>query len=123
MSAVCRKRDVSIRAISSPRTRGGPRYLCPAPISQELAIELRELAIAAFAAIGAVDVARVDFRLGTQGEPYLLEINTLPGLNPTLSDIVMEAEGGGVDYETLILEILACALRRYGQESPSRAAA
>ena len=42
----------------------GPRYLCPAPISDELAAELRALTIRAVEAIGGLDVARVDFRLG-----------------------------------------------------------
>jgi len=79
-----------------------PRYLCPADIEDELAEELKQLAVAAFRAIGALDVARVDFRLGADGRPYLLEINTLPGLNPTYSDIVIAARAEGMDYETLI---------------------
>ena len=90
-----------------------PRYLCPAPIPQGLAWELQELAVSAFEAIGAVDVGRVDFRLGADGRPYLLEINTLPGLNPTYSDIVLAARGEGMDYVVLIHEILNQALWRY----------
>jgi len=105
------------------KTPMAPRYLCPAPISQELANQLRELAISAFEAIGGLDVARVDFRLGAQGEPYLLEINTLPGLNPSISDIVLAAKGEGIAYETLILEILGSALRRYGDSATLRAGA
>jgi D-alanine-D-alanine ligase len=96
------------------KTPMAPRYLCPAPIPQALASQLQELAVDAFEAIGGLDIARVDFRLGAQGEPYLLEINTLPGLNPFISDIVLAAKGEGISYETLILEILDCALRRYG---------
>jgi len=91
-----------------------PKYLCPAPISPRLAGELRELAIQAFEAIGGLDVARVDFRLGSDDRPYLLEINTLPGLNLNISDIVLAAKGEGVGYNRLILEILGLALRRYG---------
>jgi len=107
----------------------GPRYLCPAPISDELAAELRALTIRAFEAIGSLDVARVDFRLGPstacrgcgsrapEGQPFLLEVNTLPGLNPTLSDMVMAAEADGVPYATMINQILALALRRYGLDA------
>jgi len=91
----------------------GPGYYCPAPIEPELAMEMQSLAVAAFEAIGALDVARVDFRLGTDGQPYLLEINTLPGLNPTYSDLVLIARAEGMSYTTLILEILNLAARRY----------
>jgi D-alanine-D-alanine ligase len=75
---------------------------------------LGRLAVAAFEAIGALDVARVDFRLGADGRPYLMEINTLPGLNPTYSDLVIMARAEGMDYVTLINEILDLALDRYG---------
>jgi D-alanine-D-alanine ligase len=102
------------------KTPMAPRYLCPAPIPQALANELQVLAVAAYEAIGSLDVARVDLRLGAQGEPYLLEINTLPGLNPTISDIVLAAKAEEVPYENLILEILGSALRRYARESASR---
>jgi D-alanine-D-alanine ligase len=91
-----------------------PNYLCPAPIEPALAEELSRLAVAAFESIGALDVARVDFRLGADGRPYLMEINTLPGLNPTYSDLVIMARAEGMDYVTLINEILNLALDRYG---------
>ncbi len=98
------------------KTPMAPKYLCPAPISAELTAELQDLAVRAFIAIGGLDVARVDFRLDQAGHPYLLEINTLPGLNPTYSDIVMAARAEGMDYPTLIQEILHLALRRYGMD-------
>jgi D-alanine-D-alanine ligase len=60
------------------------------------------------------DVARVDFRLGASGEPYLLEINTLPGLNPSLSDLCIMAEAEGMDYQVLITEIIYLAAERNG---------
>jgi D-alanine-D-alanine ligase len=91
-----------------------PGYLCPADIPDELAERLGKLAVAAFEALGALDIGRVDFRLGADGQPYLIEINTLPGLNPTLSDIVIAARAEGVAYAVLIIEILNLALRRYG---------
>ena len=89
-------------------------YLCPAPIDDALVAELQQLAVAAFEAIGALDVARVDFRLGSDDRPYLLEINTLPGLNPTYSDIVIAARAEGMSYTDLINEILNLAVDRYG---------
>jgi hypothetical protein len=59
-------------------------------------------------------VARVDFRLGANGQPYLLEINTLPGLNPSLSDLCIMAAAEGMDYQVLITEILYLAAERNG---------
>ncbi len=91
----------------------GPKYLCPAPIPASLENTLKNLAVRAFEAIGGLDVARVDFRLGADGQPYLMEINTLPGLNPTYSDIVLAARGENLPYNTLILEILHLAAKRY----------
>lgn len=91
-----------------------PGYLCPADIPEALVATLQRLAVAAFEAIGALDVSRVDFRLGALGEPYLVEINTLPGVNPALSDLVIMARAEGVAYETLINEILGLARARYG---------
>jgi D-alanine-D-alanine ligase len=91
-----------------------PAYLCPAPIDEELTARLQDLAVRAFTAIGAVDVGRVDIRLGADCRPYLLEINTLPGLNPKYSDIVMQARGEGMAYEVLVNEIVHLAMARYG---------
>lgn len=91
-----------------------PKYICPAPITPDLEYELKTLAVKAFEAIGGLDISRVDLRLDSSGRPKLLEINTLPGLNATISDIVFAANGEGVSYETLILQVLDQARRRYG---------
>ena len=97
-----------------PGEEGAPLYLCPADIPPHLEAELKRLAVAAFEAIGALDVARVDFRLGADGQPYLIEINTLPGLNPTVSDLCIMARAEGMFYTDLINEILNLAIDRYG---------
>jgi D-alanine-D-alanine ligase len=99
----------------SPGEGGAPLYLCPADIPASLVEELKELAVRAFEAIGALDVARVDFRLGFDGRPYLLEINTLPGLNPSVSDLCIMARAEGLHYTDLINEILDLALERASQ--------
>jgi len=99
-----------------PGADGAPLYLCPADIPEALETEMRRLAWLAFEAIGALDLGRVDFRLGTDGSPYLLEINTLPGLNPTVSDICIMAKAEGMRYTDLINEILYLAVERYARE-------
>jgi lysine 2,3-aminomutase len=103
-----------------PGEDGAPLYLCPADIPVSLENEMRQLAVAAFETIGALDVGRVDFRLGDDGRPYLLEINTLPGLNPTVSDLCIVAHADGMHYVDLINEILSLAVERYVQEGRLR---
>lgn len=95
-----------------PGDEGAPLYLCPAGIPDALEAELKGLAAEAFAAVGALDIGRVDFRLASDGRPYLLEINTLPGLNPRASDLCIMAQAEGFDYTDLIGEILALAWQR-----------
>lgn len=91
-------------------------YICPAPLDDDMVDELNWLAAAVFRVTGALDVARVDFRLNVHEDwkPYILEINPLPGLSPGISDIVIEAAAEGVDHPTLVNMILETALRRYG---------
>jgi len=90
-------------------------YLCPAPIDDEMLDELNWLAAAVFRVTGALDVARVDFRLDVNDnfKPYILEINPLPGLTPVISDLVMEAAAAGIDHTELVNMILYTALDRY----------
>jgi D-alanine-D-alanine ligase len=99
---------------------GAPALFCPADIPATLEAELRMLAVAAFEAIGALDLGRVDFRLGADGRPYLLEINTLPGLRPAYSDMCLVVEAEGMSYTDLIDEILNLALERYGLTTPAQ---
>jgi len=71
----------------------------------------------------ACDVSRVDFRIGADDEPYLMEINTLPGLNPAESDLCIMAAAEGIPYQTLITEILYLAAQRFGMPfEPANAA-
>jgi len=100
----------------NPGEAGAPLYLCPADIPGELESTLKRIAIEAFEVIGAHDVARVDFRVGEDGRPYLLEINTLPGLNPVVSDLCIMAQVEGFPYRELINEILELAMDRYERD-------
>ncbi|MFO7741831.1 MAG: hypothetical protein R6X31_05895 [Anaerolineae bacterium] len=99
-----------------PGEEGAPLYLCPADIPTDLEAELKRLAARATEAVGALDVSRVDFRLGADGRPNLLEINTLPGLNPRVSDLCIMARAEGFHYTDLINEILNLAVARIAQE-------
>ena len=90
-------------------------YLCPAPIPEDIVDELNWLAAAVFRVTGALDVARVDFRLDINDnlKPYILEINPLPGLSPGISDLVIEAAAAGINHTELVNMILFTALERY----------
>jgi D-alanine-D-alanine ligase len=91
-------------------------YLAPAPIPDEWVEELNWYTAAVFRVTGALDVARVDFRLDARDnwKPYILEINPLPGLSPIISDLVIEAEAAGISHPELVNLILDTALKRYG---------
>lgn len=91
-------------------------YLCPAPLSEAQVEDLNWYTAATFRVIGCCDVARVDFRLDASDndQPYILEVNPLPGLNPGYSDLCFEATAYGWTYEELVNRILDEAIKRYG---------
>ena len=81
---------------------------------EPLAVRAREIALAAYAALGCRDAGRVDLRCAADGEPCFLEINPLPGLHPTRSDLPIMCALGGVEYQRLVAEIVDAAARRWG---------
>jgi D-alanine-D-alanine ligase len=92
------------------------RYECPPHLPAELLAKTTAAAKAAFHALGCRDLARVDFRV-RHGEPYFLEINPLPGLNPDNSDLVIMTRMQGIPYEVLIQRIVYAALSRLEMNS------
>jgi D-alanine-D-alanine ligase len=97
---------------TSKYTKGLTEYFAPAQISEELAAQMRLAAETAFAACGCRDYARIDFMLSGEGELYLLEINTLPGMKET-SLLPMSGRCVGLDFIALCRELVAPALERY----------
>jgi len=91
-------------------------YLCPAPLNEALIEDLNWYTAATFRVTGCRDVARVDFRLDANDgdQPYILEVNPLPGLNPGYSDLCIEATAYGWTYEELVNRILDEAIKRHG---------
>ncbi len=88
------------------------RCQAPADVSPALGAELARIARAAFTALGCRDVARIDLRLDAKGRPHFIECNPLPGMTPDWSDLCLIAKGAGMDYRTLVGEIMAPAIRR-----------
>jgi len=84
------------------------RYLCPAPLDAALAARLQELARQAYLTTGCANWGRVDLMLDAQNRPWLLEVNTAPGMT-SHSLVPMAAQAAGIGYDALCLEILAGA--------------
>lgn len=91
------------------------QYHCPALLPDELADELRRLAVETMRATNTLDFARVDFRLDrhNHNKPYILEINSLPGITP-ISDLTLMAQADGWTHADLVYSVLEAALRRMG---------
>ena len=97
---------------TSKYTKGLTEYIAPAKLSDETASAVRTAAETAFAACGCRDYARIDFMLSAEGELYLLEINTLPGMKET-SLLPMSARCVGLDFVALCRELVAPAVARF----------
>jgi D-alanine-D-alanine ligase len=78
-----------------------------AAVEPELANQLRELALAAYRAVDARGMARVDF-LATPGEVYLSEMNTIPGFTAT-SMFPKQAELAGISFRELVGRLIELA--------------
>ncbi|MCX8157425.1 MAG: D-alanine--D-alanine ligase [Verrucomicrobiae bacterium] len=92
-------------------TAGATEYLCPAPLPPEVTARVQEAALGAFHAIGGRDYARVDIMVTENGQPMVLEINTLPGMTET-SLLPKAAAAAGLDYAALCQRMVDLALRR-----------
>lgn len=92
-----------------------------ANLSPELKEEIYNLAIKSFKALDCKDFGRVDIRCNANGKPEVLEINPIPGLNPSegedFSYFSKACRLGNIGYTTMINSIFMFALERYGLES------
>ena len=85
--------------------RNDTRYHCPAGLPEAQEMALRQLALDAFRLIGGHGWGRVDVMLDSLGNPYLLEVNTSPGMTDH-SLVPMAARVAGLDFDALCLKIL-----------------
>ena len=82
------------------------QYHCPCGLSPEQEQKLRALAVHAFLAVNASSWGRVDFMWDEAGQPWLLEVNTIPGMTDH-SLVPMAAKAAGIEFDELVLRILA----------------
>ena len=90
-------------------TKGKSSYHCPAEIDVELSRRISGQSLAAFRGLGCEGFARVDLRLGEDGDPYFLEINTIPGMTET-SLVPMGAAVSGYSFSELVDRIVTEAM-------------
>ena len=96
-------------------TDGIAKLLIPAPLSPGLTAEFRRLAVAAFRAIDAAGLARVDFFLDTDDQIWVNEINTIPGFT-RFSAYPRLWEASGLSYRALVDRLIALALERHARK-------
>lgn len=88
---------------------GAANEVCPSRIPREWERAIGDAALTVFRAIGLSVYARADFIVTSDGIPYFLEINTLPGMTPT-SLVPQEAAAAGLDYGKLCEAIIQKSL-------------
>ena len=92
-------------------TAGKTDYLCPAPFDLLVTAAIQKAALGAFRAIGGRDYARVDVMVRANGEPMVLEVNTLPGMTET-SLLPKAAAAAGIGYAELCQRMIDLAMKR-----------
>ena len=95
----------------SKYTKGETDYLCPAPFDADTTARVQAAALGAFRAVGGRDYARVDVMVGADGEPVVLEVNTLPGMTE-LSLFPKAADAAGFSYPELCQRMVELAVAR-----------
>lgn len=87
------------------------KYHCPARLDEEDRLNIKDAAKRAFKSLGLRDYARVDIRLQSK-VPYVIEVNSLPGLDKDHSDICKMVSTVNMAYDDLIKRIVRQAIKR-----------
>ena len=98
----------------SKYTPGGATELCPAPLPPEMLARIMDVTLRAHRALGLRGYSRADYILREDGELYLLEVNTLPGMTPT-SLVPQEAAAVGYDFPALIARLMELGMESAGR--------
>jgi D-alanine-D-alanine ligase len=90
---------------------GMSEHIFPAPLAESVTKKLLQTGLTAHRSLGCEGYSRVDFLLDQREEPFLLEVNTLPGMTET-SLLPEIARGAGIPFDQLVERILASALKK-----------
>ncbi|HKB88539.1 MAG TPA: ATP-grasp domain-containing protein [Patescibacteria group bacterium] len=91
-------------------------YDCPAKLSTSQRKEIERVTKEVYRILDVKDCARLDFRMNKKGKLYFIEINTIPGINPSLDGISyfpLAARTAGINYKEMVGKILEMAEKRY----------
>ena len=88
---------------------GGSQHICPAPLEEGLTSEIQDYAARAHCALGCSGVSRSDFIIDSDGKPWILETNTIPGMTPT-SLLPDAARAAGISFPDLCTRLIELAL-------------
>lgn len=88
---------------------GGTDYFCPADLSEAVTARVKEEALKAHQSLGIEVYSRVDVLLSDDETPYVLEVNTIPGMTES-SLLPKAAKAAGIDYANLCLKIIKLSL-------------
>jgi D-alanine-D-alanine ligase len=95
----------------NPGAGPGADHFCPAPLSPEITAKVQAVAKSANQALELEVYCRVDILLDDAGEPFVLEVNTIPGMTPT-SLLPEAAAAVGISYAELCRRIAEFSLAR-----------
>lgn len=87
---------------------------CLAELKDADRMVIENLAVSAFKALECRDYARVDIRMDAFGNPFVLEVNAIPNLEPEKSSFGLMAKHAGISFNKLLEKIINTALNRYG---------
>jgi D-alanine-D-alanine ligase len=87
----------------------GTKYICPCGLPGEQEMRLRKLSLRAFDALGASGWGRVDLLCDAAGDPWIIDVNTAPGMTGH-SLVPMAAKEAGIDFDELVWRILKSSL-------------
>jgi D-alanine-D-alanine ligase len=87
----------------------------PRTLTEQQKNRIREIACKTYRIVGCRDFGRIDFRLDADGEPNVIEVNPIPGINPKVEDVsyfTKMCRMAGITYDAMIKRILDEALER-----------
>lgn len=87
------------------------QYICPCGLEESLETDLQDLVIQAFNVIGSEGWGRIDLMLDKDDQPWLIELNSVPGMTDH-SLVPMAAKATGLSFQDLVVEILSSTLKK-----------
>jgi D-alanine-D-alanine ligase len=89
-------------------------------ISPGIQTRVKTCSLKAFTVLELRDIARIDFRIGKDRIPRIIDVNPLPGLSPVYGDLPILCRLSGKSYRELIYRLIAASFERYGFNPPDR---